>query len=265
MVTKELVDFVRAEFAKGTTKERLMTLLMSEGWAALDTQEAFNAAAKPEIAAPQTIAPQVVVTSTPFTVAEPVAMTGPVQKKSQGLLMATIIILLVLCIGAGTAFLWLGTDTIKGMLSPAQTEMENAGIVFDNINVVEGTDVSAELNAPEISAVNSSFNKDAVIAGVLRSQTTLRSKDITKIREYMLLKATTTAQKKQLNSTSDKDLLFGVDLINVLQPEVTEEILRSEDTVFTQKSEGSVEISFTQKGTTARVTLYAFNIQGEWY
>lgn len=276
MVTKELVDFVRGEFAKGTTRAELMTLLMSQGWAALDTQEAFNAATEPVAVVPQnpvaSVNPMVTMPQSP-------AASASLQKSSSGMFVYVAISVLVVFIGIGGAYLWYGNDSIKNLFKGKQAEVESSGILFNNINVVEGTKVeystpvvSSTISSESVSEVKTAqpaavadFDKDAVITGVLASQTVMKSQDIVKIRAFLLSKATTSAQKKQISDTSDKDLLFGISLIGALQVEVTRDILESPDTIFSKKSENLVEINFYPKNSSSKATITATKINGVWY
>ena len=280
MVTKELIDFVRGEFAKGTPKSDLMTLLMTQSWTALDIQEAFNSATETIPSTTQNTVPHTPVTqiSPVMTMPQSFTTNTPTQKRGAGSLVIGIVMVLIVFIVLGLAYLWYGTDIIKNMGKTAQVETEQSGILFNDITVVEGTQIEDQtelVNATSSEVISDvkdtsiipdiGFDKTAVIAGVLKSQTTLRSQNADKIRLYMITKAATAAQKKQITDTSDNDLLFGASLIVALQPEVTEVILISPDTVFTMKSNDVVEISFYPKGSTTKVTILATKINGDWY
>lgn len=264
MVTKELIDFVRAEFAKGTTKQTLMTLLMSQGWAALDTQEAFNAAEQ------QSVSPTPIVPIAPNI--SPVVNTVPVQKSGQGV-WVVVIVFIAICIGLAGAFLWFKTDVFKVLFMKAPTSNDSSGIIFDTISVVEDAKVPVSVDesekdtsvvAPVVVAENN-FNKDEIIAAILKSQATLKALDVVGFRSYMLAKATTTIQKQQITNTSDKDLTLAMNLMVALQPEINKEMLVASTTVFSEKNKDLIEVGFLLKDGKTKSTLFVNRANGVWY
>ena len=72
MVTKELLDFVRMQLSQGSNREIITNMLLSQGWAVSDVEEAFKAAAP---VAPPNPAPAIA--------AAPVFQKGPVLNQNQ--------------------------------------------------------------------------------------------------------------------------------------------------------------------------------------
>ena len=112
--------------------------------------------------------------------------------------------------------------------------------------------------------------KEAIIGSYLNRKVLFTSNDLPKIRQYFLAaNSNDKALTKQVTDMSDSDFQKMVGLLNQIQTYITEDVLRSPDTVWTfsktmDKVKIQAKISPTENGFN-NVTLDMLYTNGQWY
>ena len=77
MVTDQLLNFIKDQMGKGVSREAIAKMLIGQGWAQLDVDQAWNAVN------PMPVTPRPAPIATPAPVATPVVASAPVQTPIQ--------------------------------------------------------------------------------------------------------------------------------------------------------------------------------------
>ncbi|HEU0081148.1 MAG TPA: hypothetical protein VFQ72_03980 [Candidatus Paceibacterota bacterium] len=121
---------------------------------------------------------------------------------------------------------------------------------------------TAAAGAPAVSLAD----KEAAIAGILRTKQALTSGDVQKIRVYMANLAPTPTDKAQLDKMSDQELLSTVKFMELVYDGITAESLRSSGAVWSVKDAATLEVQVAGGAAGGSgTTLSAQKIGGVWY
>ncbi len=153
-----------------------------------------------------------------------------------------------------------GTLVLSLPLSDGSTYAKSYPFVLDLSIKATSTASTASSAAAPISAAD----KEAIIAGILRTKVALSSTNPASIRAYLAKAVTTADDKSQLDQMSDSDVLKEAKLAASMYSNVTDAVLRSLATVFVLTSDkASVTLPASSDGVTE--TISATRANGTWF
>lgn len=119
MITPELVQFIKSELNRGSSKELIIDRLKTQGWTDVDIFEAFNSISKPPSAVPD------IIPTSPYA-SSPVTQEQSKRRILPKILL-TILILIILTASAGFAYAF-------GYITPLDKVFSNSMQTLQNKN-----------------------------------------------------------------------------------------------------------------------------------
>ena len=156
MINQQLLDFIKQQLSSGSTKEKISSDLLANGWTAQDVQEGFNALTIP--ATP--------VSSVPSTPATP----SFVQKKSHSGMKIFFTVLVLFLLAGGASAYYFKDRLVKLPIIQFFPSQEIAPVqpqAVDTIDYTPTTNPRSTNNTPVTNPVTATINPAQTSNGVL--------------------------------------------------------------------------------------------------